>query len=369
MRVTRRETIRLGLLGGLSMILTAGAIRYHRDILASVSKRNVAYMTGLDFTAYEPAIKIDGRLIETVMRWRSNTQAKDITKWGTMMMARSITFRPFTGRHAYISEQIADDLTETAELDLERLVIEANKSISKISYALDREIGERQLIVNPRLEEENYIASLWKQARVVASDPAAYFLTKSFDSAMVAHREKRNLAFELDKPLAMSFNEYASHLQNLTASKASYNSDIPLIFGFDIDDATGSQFAKQLKTLFLETADAILVNAKVDWSGLKYPPLEKSLKSIRNVIGSKKFYVRIPISRYDEKSGQLTVLSEETIQSALAHISHYADGHFIHDDFGLFLYRGIFGEDQVPALDGGAIKQMIREWHRSQIEA
>lgn len=366
MRLTRKETLRLGLLCGLSAIIAAGSVTYGRDLLKAISKRNYQFATGLDFTSYEPAIRLGGERIETVMRWESNTRASDIAKWSTGLMARMVAFHPYIGSHA-VMEMETDNTNEAPTLL--SLVAEGNKQINAISDAFDREVGERTLIVNPSLEEKYYQLSAWKAADIETDGMAvSYFLSKSFDATVTAHREKGNVAFEIDKPEMMSVDQYATYVHKLVETKKTYSSELPLILGFDAVDVVDDSFVKNYRDRFSKQASAVLINAAVQWDGVSsYPVLEKSLKALRKIIGTQKLYVRLPVSLYDEKNEQIKVIAEGDIRTALEVIRQYADGVIIHDAHGMHLYRGLFGEDKVPPLDDGARKIMIKEWYRHHL--
>ena len=367
MGTTRRESIRLILLGCLASGVTLGAVCYGRDLLKVISNRSYRYTTGLDFLSYEPEIRIDGEAVETVMRWRLNTRPGDITKWSTVMMSRMIAINPYMGRYAYMANLGSDLESDTPRPNLKTVISEANKTISALSLALDREVGERTLVVNPRLDEAAYHPVLWQAAAEKGVDPGRYFLTQSFDSAMAPYEEKENLAFEIDKPKGMSFDDYADYVQVVVSLRESYNSNFPFIVGINIEDAGGGSFEKYYKEIYSKMADVVLVNVQPDWTTLDYLLLDQNLVNIRKIIGSHKLYVRLPISTYDKKLERIVAVSKTKVENALMAIQKYADGHFVHDVYGMFLYRGIFGEDIIPPLDDGELKKMIRNFHRSHV--
>lgn len=369
MKLTRREGTRLIILGGLSVVVTLGAVRQGRDILKAISNRSYRYTTGLDFSSYEPDIQINGERVETTLRWQNNTRAGDITKWSTVMMARMIAFNPYRGRYAYREALSADADQSTFIPTLETIIAEGNKTISALSYALDREVGGRQLIVNPRMEQGDYLPAIWQAAIAAGDDPVRYFITHSFESAIAPHQEKNNLLFELDKPKGMSFDDYNQNIHTLVSLKESYNSNLPLIVGVNATDTKNPQFPEYFKQRYSKEAEAILINIEPDWSTLDYPSLEQDLMAIRKIVGSHKLYVRLSMSVYEKSQEQLAVLSSNTLEQALSILQQYADGHFINDDYGLYLYRGIFGEDIMPPLDNGELKRAVRRWHHDHIEA
>lgn len=365
MGIARREVIRLGALGVLSLALAAGSYLYGHSLIKAISKRDYPFATGLDFTSYEPAIHVNGTSLETVMRWESNTRASDIAKWGTSMMARMIAFRPYLGHYALpFDGELAE--AGSSPLPLDEIIREGAKHISALSHAFDREIGERTLMVNPGLEQELYHPSLWaKAAKETQGTAVSYFVSKALDAAIVAHKEKRNTAFELDKPAALSFETFASHLGAVVAAKEAYDSELPIIAGLNGAELINGAFEAQYRAGIFKAVDAVLIN--IPSAMADTPLVDDTLGRVRQLIGAKKLYVRLHVSHYDNAQQAFTVLSPEALRPVLERIEKYADGSFIHDAYGMHLYRGLFGADRAPPMDGGALKALVRQWHQSNI--
>ena len=362
-RISRCNTPqRLLLLTLLSIAVISSVIVYSQSFLESISRSRLAYLPGIDFTAYEPSVRLDNEFKPTVVSWRLNTRSGGITQWATQMQAQIIGFTPYIGRHAYATGYDAAQWLTQAPPTLDALIAQGGETLSELASSLDKNAVD--LLLSPSLDRVDYLEEHWAQAQNnIEGSATLFFLSRSLEQAIAVNHRTDNLRFALEKPVSMQPEVFAGLIEKAKVIIRDQQSNISLMVAIDGESLDDRGLSDPQREAIQQYADGIILNASVDWQTKQYPRLEKTLREAKAMFPSKRLLLRIPISRYDAKSESFEYITAKTLTGAVASATQFAEGHLIFDDTGLLLFRGLFGEDQAPPVDYGVLKRLVQELH------
>ena len=109
--LTRREFLRVGgtvAFFGLLTYLGMGRVQ-------KTFSRFHPFLAGLDFEAYAPQVQVDGRFVESVGNWASNTIPTDFISWLNGMYGNAISFRPYQGDLANLRANTLEEVLQRGE--------------------------------------------------------------------------------------------------------------------------------------------------------------------------------------------------------------------------------------------------------------
>ena len=320
--LTRREFLQVGGTAAFFGLLTyLGMGRVQKTF-----SRFHPFLAGLDFEAYAPQVQVDGRFVESVGNWASNTIPTDFISWLNGMYGNAISFRPYQG-----------DLANLRANTLEEVLQRGEGYIRELAKTLGENRPPRYLVVRVSENPSDYGFSPRYE------DKVSYALLQAMEASL-RHNTNGNILVELEASPHTSAQEHNQRMQDALNQRE--KAGVPLTIVSSLDE---HRLSKKGAEDFFKLSDALMVSFS------EVQGLEEKVRYARSLAGNQLFFARLKVGHYF--SGKMAWTDADRATEALEILYRHANGCFVDDQNGLLLYKDLFGGSP---LDGGKLKEAVK---------